>query len=284
MDSLVRGPPVSVFVMLGIMAGAVAAAVASQALLRRVVRDEAMTELAGRGTTFEYIFTAFSVLLAFVVLETFDQYNDARAAAESEGVAVIEQSRTADAFASEDRKELVALLGCYARAVVHQEWPVMRDGGFSETVEDWVVRLRDASIEVDVKPNVEQDFFLKWLDEGDLRTEGRQIRLTEATRGVPGTMWVVLVLGAVLTVGWVLFHTDPRGHAFVQAVLAGAVTALAIGSILLVWALDHPYSGTGSIAPSRMETAIETMEVEQRVPTLPCTDSGEPLAARVVPT
>jgi Protein of unknown function (DUF4239) len=277
-DSLVRRLPVSVFVMLGIMAGAVAAAIASQGLLRRVVRDEARAELAGRGTTFEYIFTAFSVLLAFVVLETFDQYNDARAAAESEAVAVIEQSRTADAFASEDRKELEALLACYARAVVHQEWPVMRDGAFSETVDHWVVGLRDASIEVDVKPKAEQDFFLKWLDEGDLRTEGRQIRITEATRGVPGTMWVVLVLGAVLTVGWVLFHADPRGHALVQAVLAGAVTALAIGSILLVWALDHPYSGTGSIGPSRMEHAIETMKVEQRVPTLPCTDSGEPLA------
>jgi Protein of unknown function (DUF4239) len=268
----------SLFVMLGIMAGAVAVAVASQALVRRVIPDEALTEMAGRGTTFEYIFTAFSVLLAFVVLETFDQYNDARAAAESEAVAVIEQSRTADAFASEHRDELEALLACYGRAVVHQEWPVMRDGEFSETVDHWVVELRDASIDVDVKANAEQDYFLKWLDEADLRTEGRQIRITEATRGVPGTMWVVLVLGAVLTVGWVLFHTDPSGHAVVQGVLAGAVTALAIGSILLVWALDHPYSGTGSIDPSRMEHAIETMEAEQRVPTLPCTDTGEPLA------
>jgi Protein of unknown function (DUF4239) len=268
----------SVFVMLGIMAGAVAVVIACQRLLWRVVPDDALAELAGRGTTFEYIFTAFSVLLAFVVLETFDQYNDARAAAESEAVAVIEQSRTANAFVSEDRQELEALLGCYARAVVHQEWPVMRDGELSETVDHWVIGLRDASIEADVKGDVQQDFFLKWLDEGDLRTEGRQIRLTEAARGVPGTMWVVLALGAVLTVGWVLFHTDPRGHAFVQAVLAGAVTALATGSILLVWALDHPYSGTGSIGPTRMEHAIETMELEQHVPTLPCTDGGEPLA------
>jgi hypothetical protein len=260
------------------MAAAVAVAIAIQGLLRRVVPDEALAELAGRGTTFEYIFTAFSVLLAFVVLETFDQYNDARAAAESEAVAVIEQSRTADAFAPEDRDELEALLGCYARAVVHQEWPVMRDGQFSETVDHWVVAIRDAAIAVDVKAKAEQDFFLKWLDEGDDRTDGRQIRITEATRGVPGTMWVVLVLGAVLTVGWVLFHTDPRGHALVQAVLAGAVTALAIGSVLLVWALDHPYSGTGTIDPSRMEHAIETMEAEQDVPTLPCTDGGEPLA------
>jgi Protein of unknown function (DUF4239) len=268
----------SVFVMLAIMAGAAAVAVACQWLLRRVAQDEALAELAGRGTTFEYIFTAFSVLLAFVVLETFDQYNDARAAAESEAVAVIEQSRTADAFVSEDRDELETLLACYARAVVHQEWPVMRDGAFSETVDHWVIGLREASIEVHVKANAQQDFFLKWLDEGDLRTEGRQTRITEAARGVPVTMWVVLLLGAVLTVGWVLFHTDPRGHALVQAILAGGVTALATGSILLVWALDHPYSGTGSIGPSRMEHAIETMEAELRVPTLPCTDSGDPLA------
>ena len=66
-----------------------------------------------------------AVLLAFVIFAVFDSYSNARSAAGQEAVASQQMYSTAGFFpdkADQLRGETV----CYARAVIHQEWPAMQ--------------------------------------------------------------------------------------------------------------------------------------------------------------
>lgn len=49
------------------------------------------------------------------------------------------------------------------------------------------------------------------------------MRLAEAVRVTPPPLWFVLILGAFLTVGWIVLGADRRGSFIVQACAVGSV-------------------------------------------------------------
>jgi hypothetical protein len=134
---------------------------------------------------FDFLGVAFAVLLAFVVIEAYDSYNEARSGAEDEAEAVLQLSRTVEAFSPDDTRRLEAELICYGRAVIEHGWPAMRDGRGSRVVNQWGTRFRESALHVEIESFIEQASFRQLLVEQDQRIEGRRTRLAEAVREVP---------------------------------------------------------------------------------------------------
>src|SRR5262245_19163207 len=123
---------------------AAAIAIALMYVVRRRARvDYFFIEVERGAGTFAFIGTAYAVLLAFVVLEAFQSFNDAKTGGEEEAIAVLQLSRTAAFFPPAERKPIEGTLICYGRAVIHDEWPAMKHGDRSEVVQGWVNRLED---------------------------------------------------------------------------------------------------------------------------------------------
>jgi hypothetical protein len=68
-------------------------------------------------------------------------------------------------------------------------------------------------------------------------------------------LWLVLVAGAVVTIGFTFFFGVPnvRAHALMVAALAAMVGLI----LFLVLSLDLPFTGDLSVGPSSMLHAIE---------------------------
>jgi hypothetical protein len=248
---------------------------------RSPLNERFSSQLGEHERAFEFLGVAFAVLLAFVVLEAYDNYNDAKAGAEQEAEAVLAMSRTAAAFGPDGHRRLDSVLTCYGRAVVEQAWPAMRDEGSSPVVNYWARRFRDTAHDLDPRSFIEQAAFRQLLEEQDSRIEGRRIRLFEATRTVPPPLWLVLALGAVLTTGWIVVGADRKGSFLVQACVVASVAAMVTAALLLVWFLDHPFSGhNGSIEPHAMEDVLALIRLESIEEGLdlspPCTEVGDP--------
>jgi hypothetical protein len=239
-------------------------------------------EVGEHNKAFDFLGTAFAVLLAFVVLEAYESYNDAKSGAEVEAEAVLQLSRTVEAFEPEENARLEGLLVCYGRAVIHHGWPAMQEtGDGSPVVNDWGTRFREEALRVDVDSFIRKASFRQLLTEQDARIEGRRTRLAEAARVVPLPLWIVLLLGAALTIGWVILSAGRRGSYLVQAAVVTSVAAMVTSALLLVWFLDHPFADeSGSITPVEMEHTLETIadeEEDQAVEvTPPCTPLGDP--------
>jgi Protein of unknown function (DUF4239) len=272
------------FVLAGLLVGVAAVCVGLLWLARRSPLNERFSsQLGEHGRAFDFLGIAFAILLGFVVLQAYDSYNDGKAGAEQEAQAVLELSRTGAAFTPEEHERLEGLLVCYGRAVIEQGWPAMQDEMAGSTVvTDWGRRYREAAFDLRVRSLIEESAFRQLLTEQDRRIEGRRIRLAEALRTVPPPLWYVLILGAVLTVGWIVLGADRRGSFVVQASAVASVAAMAGAVLLLVWFLDHPFSDeSGSIRPVDMEEALEVIEHESEDEgvevTPPCTEDGDPL-------
>jgi hypothetical protein len=65
--------------------------------------------------------TSFTVLLAFLILSAFQNYNGAKAGAASEAAAVLDMARAASLLPAPDRDRLLSTYICYGRAVVSEE-------------------------------------------------------------------------------------------------------------------------------------------------------------------
>lgn len=263
-----------------IVAGVAATAMGIMFLVRRRSRvDHFFIEIERGAGIFAFLGTAFAVLLAFVVLVAFQSFNDAKTGAEEEATTLVQLSRTAEFFPPPQRDPIEGVLICYGRAVIHQEWPAMKEGRRSPVVQEWVNRFQGDLKQLHPHTPEEEAAFLQLLEQQDKRTDARRTRLSEANRALPAPVWFFLGLGAFITVGFALFFADRREHFVVQGSLMVAIAALVASGLLLVWFLDHPYENrSGSIKPDEMERQLVIVEDEHKNVARPCDEAGEPTA------
>ena len=250
---------------------------------RRIKAGGLFTDSDRAAGAFGVLGTAFSVLLAFVIFLAFESYGTAKERSSAEAVAVTELFRDAQLFADPIENQVQGQLICYARAVIHYEWPAMREQRTSPVVEQWIDRL-DASVDaVNLVDAREQVGYADWLDRMVERREGRRGRLAEAAAFVPAPLWATLLLGAALLIAYMCLYADPGERFFVQALMIGSLTAVIVSGILLVRFLEKPYEDqAGSIRPVEMTRTLTLMDERRestgRPAAVPCDNLGRPVA------
>src|SRR6478752_1490492 len=83
----------------------------------------------------------FAILAGFMVVLAFQSFDTARSGAEAEARVVAHQFETVQLLPSPARERLSGDLVCYARNVVHEEWPHMQDGTLAEGPNPWGLAL-----------------------------------------------------------------------------------------------------------------------------------------------
>jgi hypothetical protein len=169
---------VSLWLSSVIVACAAAAAIGLMYLVRTKSKVELFFAEIERGAgVFAFLGAAFAVLLAFVVLASFESFNDAKTGAEQEATMVLLLARTLDFFPPDERDPMVGVLICYGRSVIHDEWPLMEDGDRSPVVQDWVEHFDEALTQLSVQTPKQEAAFLQLLELQDQRAEARRCDL-----------------------------------------------------------------------------------------------------------
>jgi hypothetical protein len=253
----------------------VAAAITIKLLVRRGAPVGGwFTDLPRSAGTLSVIGTMFSVMLAFVILLALQSYQRAREGSSVEAIAISELHSVAGVFKPPLSDRLHGELVCYARAVIEDEWPAMKDGRSSDLVQSWIDRLSREFAIAEPHGAREETAYAQWFDEQAQRRDGRRERLAEATPFVPLPLWFVLGIGASLTLAYMVAQADRREGLIIQAIPIGFVSALATAGLLVVFFLDHPYSNeSGSIAPTEMRRTLMLIDHDGAYP---CDERGVP--------
>src|SRR5918995_1246276 len=236
------------------------------ALVRRLAPiDQLAQHTDVAGYVYAVIGVIYAVVLALVVIAAWEEYRDARAAAADEASAVLNLARAANGWPAEDRAEVETALVAYARQVVDVEWPAMARGDFGPASESVTVNqlwqtLNDADASAAAKSASYEVALLQLDDLG----EARRNRLLLGQEGLPMSMAVILIVGAVVTVGFAyLFAVDNgRLHALMIASLAVLVVLL----LLLQFQLGMPFQGVSAIEPTAMELVLAEIDSGAGIP------------------
>ena len=263
-----------------IVAAVTAVAITAMLLVRRRAPAGSYFEDGDRAAgVFGVLATGFAVLLGFVVFLAFESFDTSRSGAETEAQVVREQFETAQLFPVAVRASLMGELVCYARTVVHGEWPKMRAGTLGDTENPWTPAMFSITKTVEPRSAAEQAAYAKWLDQRSDRENARGDRTHGAEGVIPLPLWIVLLLSAVIIFVFMLFFADSAERAVVQATMMGGVAIVITSTLLLLWFLDRPYhSGPGGLQPVAMERTIHILDQEsaafdQKL-TIPCDEQG----------
>jgi hypothetical protein len=263
-----------------IVAAAAAVAVGAMLFVRRRAPEGSYFEDGDRAAgVFGVLATGFAVLLGLVVFLAFTSFDASRSGAEAEALVVAQQFETAQFLPPEAGRRLSDELVCYARSVVHVEWPRMEAGNLDEGINPWGVALFRTLKNTSPTSAPEQSAYDKWLDQTSEREAARSDRIHGAVGVIPAPLWLVLFLSACLIFVFMLFFADSGERAIVQAVLIGSVVAVISATLLLISFLDDPFEpGYGTLQPVAMERTLQTLQQERRVVgesgPLPCDATG----------
>lgn len=194
----------------------------------------------------------YAVLLAFVAVGVWERFNQAEERTYQEATNLTIVYRDAGSFP--DGPGLRAALRDYVRDVIHDEWPEMQTGGRSVSA-----RLLLESVDRDVRnlkastPELVgiQDRMLAAMD-GAL--EDRDARISENATGINGVMWVTLIIGAFVTVGFTFLFGF--SHTIMQQLMIGSLSVLIGLMLFLIVALDFPFRGGLTVTPDALENAL----------------------------
>jgi hypothetical protein len=154
---------------------------------------------------------------------------------------------------------------CYAREVISDGWPAMREGGGSSVVDARVSAMEESAEQIPVNDAKQAAAFEHWFALNEERRQGRQGRIGEAEGLVPPVVWLILIIGAVVVIASVALFADREEAAATQAALAAAIAIIVVSGLVLVRFLDKPYEDkSGSIKPTAMERTLVLIEREHR--------------------
>ena len=261
-----------------------AVAISGMLLIRRRAPEGSYFEDGDRAAgVFGVLATGFAVLLGFVVFLAFQSYDTARSGAESEARIILEEFETAQLMPAPVRARFSGELVCYARSVVHREWPQMESGKLTNEYNPWGVTMFQTLRTVEPRSASEQAAYGKWLDQRTDREDARADRTHGAEGVIPTPLWIVLFLSAVMICIYMLFFADSGERAIVQATMMGSVAVVITSTLLLLWFLDYPYrNGAGGLRPVAMERTLEQLTHERGIAArgfaVPCDSQGMPSA------
>jgi hypothetical protein len=240
-------------------------AIAAMLLVRRGAPEGSYFEDGDRASgIFGVLATGFAVLIGFVVFLAFESFDTSRSGAEAEARTVVQEFETAQFLPVPVRARLSGDLVCYARSVIHQEWPEMKSGTIGNSRNPWTLMMLRTLRTTQPHSASEQTAYSKWFDQRSDRENARGDRIHGAEGVIPLPVWIVLLIASCVIFVYMLFFADSAERAIVQATMMGGVAVVITSTLLLLVFLDHPYaSGVGGLRPVAMKRALAQMAQER---------------------
>jgi hypothetical protein len=230
------------------------------------------------GYLFAAVGVAYTVVLAFVVVSVHDQYEEANSAATKESAVLVSLYRDSMALPEPSQPGIQAAIRTYIDEVERNEWPALARGERSEPARDAFDRLERTFRDVEPQTTKQQIVFAESLRRLNDVSDLRSARTIQSSSGLPGLLYFVLLVDAVLLVGFSFFFR--MDHGGVQMVLTSILAVfialllfLVLRARLSVLGLDRhqPRCSTGRASRS---TACPSSRAETRAGPLVSYDAG----------
>jgi hypothetical protein len=206
------------------------------------------------GFIYAVLGVAYAVLLAFVVIAVWQNYETAKTNVDTEANELAGVYFLASQLP--ERTHVQDLARRYARVVVEEEWPMMKRGQTSERADSLLRELRSKLLEFDPRTEREQVLYERGLTQLHDASDARRSRLLEVREGIPKLLWVVLVLGGVITVSFTYLFGLKSNVA--HALMVAALTLVICGILFTIAEFDYPFSGLVEIRPDAFREVLRS--------------------------
>ena len=223
----------------------------------RVARNDLITHNDVAGAILATIGTILAVLMSFMVLGVWQEYDGAAQNVQAEAGTLADLHHLADGFPNPFRDELKARVDKYIQLVINVEWPEMQRGGES-------LRAHNTAYEIET---LVSSFKPKNLNQANLHSnaitltqkflDARRQRIHDNEEAIPSVLWAgMLFIGFVTIVFSYYFRVDRPGAQYLMVIALAGVISLTFS---IMAELDLPFRGDVSVSSISFQQAYNTI-------------------------
>lgn len=227
-------------------------------LFRRIAID-----LDIGGIIYGGIVAVYSILLAFIVVIVWQQYQNTGDRIQEESSKVFNLYRASYAFPdSTTGKKIRNTVIDYVNSVVYDEFPAMEHDTTSAITQKKYNKVWDMVYTIRPATDNEKIWYTSMVASVNQFAEARIIRISDIDPSLPPLMWKILLAGGIIIIVFaILFKTENNWSHFIKILLFSIIIVF---NLLLVNLLDHPYKGLLKIEPSAFTKILNHYKDEQK--------------------
>ena len=226
-------------------------------LFRRLVSQTRLEEanILSDGVFLTVAGVLYAVLVAFVVVVVWEQYDQAKSATESEAATIADLLRDSAALPPNARISVQQSLIAYTKDIVDEEFPRMRRGEAIERQSALVTQVWQSYIQAQPATQSEIAFYRESISKLDDMLNTRKARIASGLAEIPDQLWVLLLGGGAIMLVFTYMLSTP--DLLIHACAVALTSALLGFALYLILALERPFVGTLSVEPEPYVHVLE---------------------------
>jgi hypothetical protein len=171
----------------------------------------------------------------------FQTYSDTTKIVDQEAIALNAIYRDVTSYPDPIRTELQNGLREYTEQVINEAWPVQRKGAVPQSGIEHMTQFQQMLTKYEPATDGQKAMHAEALRAYNELIQARRQRLGAVGTGLPSVMWVVIIMGAFISLSASFFFKveDARLH-----ILEVLLLAVFIGLVIfMIVSLDHPFRG-----------------------------------------
>jgi hypothetical protein len=200
----------------------------------------------------------FGVIVGFSAFLVLNKYQAAEQTVQNEAANVEEVYRHAEGLAEPKRDQIQGLAASYARVVVEEEWPLMRQGKTSPRADDLADELRRSILTYKPATSTQQALYAQLLGDVDELQESRATRVIYVSQRIPTLLWIALGGLSIIMIAfsYLVGMENRRLHLLAVAALAGGIVLV----LFMIGELDRPFGAEPRVEPEPFELVLREIE------------------------
>lgn len=211
------------------------------------------------------IFNAFGlfygVLLAFVVFVTWNGYDEATKNLQLEANEVADIFHITQVFPEPAGESIRQTLLEYVTSVYDDELKRMSDGEISLHSNQAMIKLINEFYQLNENSVPNREIYAEALKRFNNLAEYRRLRIFAGNNTVPPVVWLVLLVGSVISISYTYFFGMKNIRA--QYLIAGSLTVTITLILFLIYVLDHPFTGTSKVSAEPLRQVMGILQRQQ---------------------
>lgn len=191
------------------------------------------------------------VMLTFIIIEVWNDYDNARLDATREAGTLFVLYQTVSALP--DTEEIQDLIIEYLEYIINVEYPALKQKVVPPEGNQYVIELENLIYNYEPDGNQQLTLYNEAINLINLATSYRIDRLDSGTVGINDLVWWITIIDSVLLViiSWFLICSNLSHY------ILTAIVAIYIGSaIFLTLILSYPFRGNAAITPEPFQIAL----------------------------
>jgi len=212
------------------------------------------------------IFNAFGlfygVIMAFVVFVTWSGYDDATKNLQMEANEADDLFHITKAFPDPAGTMIRQGLMDYTASVCNDELKRMSEGEITLHSNRAMAKLLTTFYQMDGNSIANKELYAEALKRLNNLAQYRRLRIFSGNNTVPPVVWLVLLVGSVITISYTYFFGMKNIKA--QYMLAASLTVTITMILVLIYILDHPFTGASSVSAEPLRQAMDVMQKDSK--------------------